>query len=57
MSEDKLNVYRREMPNDPILQMLIKYITTEWGGWWSYSHCFVGCCLQDLFDIVHSILV
>ena len=26
-------------------------------GWWLYSCCFVGCCLQDLFNIAHSILV
>ena len=24
---------------------------------WPYSCCFVGCCLQDLFNITHSILV
>ena len=27
------------------------------GGSWLYSSCFVGCCLQDEFNIVHSILV
>ena len=27
------------------------------GGRWPYSWCFVGCCLQDLFNIVRSILV
>ena len=27
------------------------------GGRWPYSWCFVGCCLQDLFKIAHSILV
>ena len=27
------------------------------GGRWSYSCCFVGCCLQDLFNIACSILV
>ena len=27
------------------------------GGWWPYSCCFVGCCLQDLFNIARSILV
>ena len=26
------------------------------GGWWPYSCCFVGCCLQDLFNIDCSIL-
>ena len=27
------------------------------GGRWPYSCCFVGCCLQDLFNIACSILV
>ena len=27
------------------------------GGWWSYSCCFVRCCLLDLFNIARSILV
>ena len=27
------------------------------GGWWSYGCCFVGCCLQDLFNISPSIFV
>ena len=27
------------------------------GGRWSYSWCFVGCCLQDLFNIARSNLV
>ena len=27
------------------------------GGRWPYSCCFVGCCLQDSFDIARSILV
>ena len=26
-------------------------------GRWPYSWCFVGCCLQDLFNIARSILV
>ena len=29
----------------------------EMGGRWPYSHCFVGCCFQDLFNIACSILV
>ena len=24
------------------------------GGRWPYSWCFVGCCLQDLFNIAHN---
>ena len=27
------------------------------GGRWLYSCCFMWCCLQDLFNIAHSILV
>ena len=27
------------------------------GGKWPYSCCFVGCCIQDLFNIAYSILV
>ena len=27
------------------------------GGWWLYSWCFVGCCLEDLFKFARSILV
>ena len=27
------------------------------GGRWPYSCCFVGCCLQDLFNIACSILM
>ena len=27
------------------------------GGKWPYSWCFVGCCLQDLFNIARSIFV
>ena len=27
------------------------------GGWWLYSCYFVGCCLQDLFNIACSIFV
>ena len=27
------------------------------GGKWPYSCCFVGCCLQDFFNIACSILV
>ena len=26
------------------------------GGRWPYSCCFVGCCLQDLFNIARSII-
>ena len=29
----------------------------EMEGKWPYSCCFVGCCFQDLFNIVRNILV
>ena len=32
---------------------LIVYVM---GGRWPYSCCFVGCCLQDLFNTARSIL-
>ena len=34
--------------------ILIVFVTD---GRWPYSFCFVGCCLQDLFNIARSILV
>ena len=27
------------------------------GGRWPYSCCFEGCCVKDLFNIAHSILL
>ena len=27
------------------------------GGWWPYSCCFMGCCLQDEFNIACSLFV
>ena len=33
------------------------WIVFMMGGRWPYSFCFVGRCLQDLFNITHSILV
>ena len=27
------------------------------GGWWAYSCCFVGSCIDDLFYLTRSILV
>ena len=33
------------------------WIVFEMGGKRLYSCCFVGCCLQDLFNIACSILV
>ena len=33
------------------------WMAFEMGGRCTYSCCFVGCCLQDLFNTVRSILV
>ena len=33
------------------------WIVSMMGGRWQYSWCFVGCCHQDLFNIVCNILV
>ena len=46
----------------PLLQCpacLVRHIwvVLEMGGWWPYSYCFVGCCLEDLFNIARCILV
>ena len=35
----------------------LTWIVFVMGGRWPYSWCFVGCCLQDLFNIACSILV
>ena len=35
----------------------LTWIVFVMGGRWPYSWCLVGCCLQDLFNIVRSILV
>ena len=32
-------------------------VVCEIGGKWQYNCCFVGCCFQDLFKAVRSILV
>ena len=33
------------------------WMVLEMGGRWPYSWCFVGCCILDLFNIAHRILV
>ena len=33
------------------------WMVFEMGGRWAYSCCFVGCCLQDLFNTACSILM
>ena len=35
----------------------LTWIVFAMGGRLPYSFCFVGCCLQDIFNIAHSILL
>ena len=41
----------------PTYLVRLTLIVFVMGGRWPYSSCFVGCCLQDLFNIARSILV
>ena len=41
----------------PACLVRLTWIVFVMGGRWPYSWCFVGCCLQDLFNIARSILV
>ena len=41
----------------PACLVHLTWIVFMMRGWWPYSWCFVGCCLQDLFNIARSILV
>ena len=58
-------IHRRTSPMSlslPLQQFPASLVHLTWialvmGGWWPYSWCFVGCCLQDLCNIVCSILV
>ena len=40
----------------PACLVRLTWIVFVMGGRWPYSCCFVGCCLQDLFNIARSIL-
>ena len=40
----------------PACLVRLTFIVFVTGGRWPYKCCFVGCCLQDLFDITRSIL-
>ena len=48
------------MSSSPFLQqypaclVCLIWIVFMMGGRWPYSWCFVGCCLQDLFNIARS---
>ena len=33
----------------------LSWMICEMRDRWLYSHCFVGCCLQDLFKMTHGI--
>ena len=41
----------------PACLVRLTWIVFVMGGRWPYSWCFVGCCLQDLFNIARNILV
>ena len=41
----------------PACLVRLTWIVFVMGGRWPYSYCFVGCCLQDLFNIARRILV
>ena len=51
------------MSSSPLLQQCpaclvrLTWIVFVMGGRWPYSWCLVGCCRQDLVNIVRSILV
>ena len=45
------------VPTSPACLVRLILIVFMMDGRWPYSSCFVGCCLQDLFNIAHSILV
>ena len=40
----------------PAYLVRLIWIILEMGDRWPYSFCFVGCCFQDLFNMVRSIL-
>ena len=41
----------------PACLVHLTWIVFMMGGRWPYSWCFVGCCLEDLFNIARNILV
>ena len=49
-----LSLHLQQCPASLARLTLIVFVM---GGRWPYSCCFVGCCLQDLFNIARSILV
>ena len=45
------------VPAPPAVSCVPGSIVFVIGGRWPYSWCFLGCCRQDLFNIVRNILV
>ena len=41
----------------PTCLVRLTWIVFVMGGRWPYSWCFVGCCLQNLFNIARSIIL
>ena len=41
----------------PTCLVRLTWVVFVMGSRWPYSWCFVGCCLQDLFNIARSILL
>ena len=41
----------------PACLVCLIWIVCKIGGSWLYNCCFLGCCLQDLFNIARSIFV
>ena len=52
-------VWRRQQDNAACTTSLIRLISMvlKMGGCWPYNCFFVGCCIQDLFNIPRRILV
>ena len=48
------SLHLQQCPACLVRLILIVFVIS---GRWPYSYCFVGCCLQDLFNIARSILV
>ena len=49
-----LSLLLQQCPTYLVRLILIVFVM---GSRWPYSYCFVGCCLQDLFNIARNILV
>ena len=45
------------LQQSPACLVRLIWMVFAMGGWWPNSCCFVGCYLQDLFNIARSILV